>query len=245
MKKSSLLATHPAVIAVWAAVIAAATLLPAIPIIGLGATFSVANALVPLAGILFGPVVGAVCAAIGGFIGQLIAPHTVVFGPLSFLMPTMGALAAGFAMQKGKWYVPLGGIIVFSLGWYLFPTGRDVWFAPLCYYSPGVIATLLLAIWPTWISDKQRNKMFVGVFLAALAAMGARHSFGNLWVHQLFGLPREVWIAVLAIAPLQRIVFALGTAIVGTPLLIGLPKIGVVVGQMMYEEEEEYEEDIA
>jgi len=241
--KNPLLSTHPAVIAVWAALIAVATLLPAIPVIGTGATFSVGDALVPLAGILFGPVAGAICAAIGAFIGQLIAPHTVIFGPLSFVIPTLGALCAGFAMQK-KWYVPLGVILVFSLAWYLFPLGRDVWFNPFIY-APGVIASLLLAVWPTWIGDKQRGKMFVGVFLAALASATVNHSFGNLWALIMFQLPKEIWVAVLGIAPAQRILFALGSAIVGTPLLIGLPKIGVVVGQMMYEEEAEYEEDFA
>ena len=239
-KKSSLLSTHPAVIAVWAALIAVATLLPAIPVIGTGATFSVGDALVPLAGILFGPIPGAICAAIGAFIGQLVAPHTVVFGPLSFLIPTLGALCAGFAMQK-KWYVPLGVILVFSLAWYLFPLGRDVWFNPFIYL-PGVIASLLLAVWPTWIGDEQRGKMFAGVFLAALASATVNHSFGNLWALIMFQLPREIWVAVLAIAPAQRVLFALGSAIVGTPLLVGLPKIGVVVGQMMYEEEE-FDED--
>ena len=83
------------------------------------------------------------------------------------------------------------------------------------------------------------------VFLAALASATVNHSFGNLWALIMFQLPKEIWVAVLGIAPAQRILFALGSAIVGTPLLIGLPKIGVVVGQMMYEEEAEYEEDFA
>ena len=239
-KKTSYISTHPAVIAVWAALIAVATLLPAIPVIGTGATFSVGDALVPLAGVLFGPVAGAVCAAIGAFIGQLIAPHTVVFGPLSFLIPTLGALCAGFAMQK-KWYVPLGAIVVFSLAWYLFPLGREVWFVPFAYYAPGVIACVLLSLWPTWIGDEERRKMFAGIFLAALASVTVNSSFGNIWALIMYQLPKEIWMAVLVIAPAQRILFSLGAAIVGTPLLIGLPKIGVIVGQMMYEEEAEEE----
>jgi len=51
MKEKKLLSTHPAVIAVWAALIAVVTLVPAFPIIGTGATFSVNAALIPLAGI--------------------------------------------------------------------------------------------------------------------------------------------------------------------------------------------------
>ena len=100
--KKGLLTTHPAVIAVWAALIAAVMLVPAFPIIGTGATFSVSSALFPLAGIFFGPVAGALCAAIGAFVGHLIAPHTAFFGPLSFLVPTLGAFCAGVVLSNSE-----------------------------------------------------------------------------------------------------------------------------------------------
>jgi uncharacterized membrane protein len=244
MKKSSpLLSTHPAVIAVWAALIAVVTLVPAFPMIGTGATFSVSAALVPLAGIFFGPVPGAICAAIGAFIGQLIAPHTVFFGPLSFLIPTLNALCAGFAMQK-KWYVPLAVTVFFSAAWFIFPLGRTAWFEPLIW-SLGVIACLVgWFVASDWLGSENRTKIFAGVFLAALAGTIVDHSFGSTWALIMFQLPREIWLAVLGLAPVERALFSLGAAIIGTPLLIGLPKIGVAVGQMMAEVEEEYEEDL-
>ena len=243
-KQSSLLSTHPAVIAVWAALIAVVTLVPAFPIIGTGATFSVSAALVPLAGILFGPVPGAVCAAIGAFIGQLIAPHTVFFGPLSFLIPTLNALCAGFAMQK-KWYVPLLATAIISAAWLIFPLGRAAWFETLIW-SMGVIACLIgWFIASDWIGSDERTKIFGGTLLAAMAGTIVDHGFGSLWALVMFQLPREIWLTVLPLAPIERALFSLGAAIIGTPLLIGLPKIGVAVGPMTYEVEEEGEEDIS
>jgi len=243
-QKSPLLSTHPAVIAVWAALIAVVTLVPTFPIIGTGATFSVGAALVPLAGILFGPVPGAICAAIGAFIGQLIAPHTVFFGPLSFLIPTLSALCAGFAMQK-KWYVPLIVTVFFSAAWFIFPLGRSAWFQPLIW-SLGVIASLIgWFVASDWMGSDDRAHVFAGVFLAAMAGTIVDHSFGCSWALSMFQLPREVWLAALPLAPVERTLFSLGAAIVGTPLLIGLPKIGMLVGPMMYEVEEEYEEGLA
>jgi hypothetical protein len=53
----------------------------------------------------------------------------------------------------------------------------------------------------------------------------------------MFKLPREIWLAVLPLAPVERALFSLGSAIVGTPLLIGLPQIGVMVGPKLYDEE--------
>ena len=129
-KKSGLLPTHPAIIAVWAAIIAVASLLPAFPVIGTGATFNIGNSLVPLAGIFFGPLAGAVAAGVGGFIGQLIAPHTVLFGPLQFTISMFGAAMAGFAMQR-KWQYPALLILVLGLVWYAFPLGRQAGGTPL------------------------------------------------------------------------------------------------------------------
>jgi hypothetical protein len=204
--------------------------------IGTGATFSVSAALVPLAGILFGPIPGAICAAIGAFIGQLIAPHTVFFGPLSFLIPTLNALCAGFAMQK-RWYVPLVVILALSLVWFAFPLGRSVWFTPLIW-TLGIGASLVgWFVGSDWLGSDNRAKLFAGVFLAAMCGTIVDHNFGSLWALIMFKLPREIWLAVLPLAPVERTLFSLGSAIVGTPLLIGLPQIGVMVGQKLYYEE--------
>ena len=126
-KKSGLLTAHPAVIAVWAALMAAASLLPAFPIVGTGATFNIANCLTPLAGIFFGPIAGAIAAGVGGFIGQLLAPHTVLFGPLQFTIGIMGALASGYAMQR-KWWVSFGIITLF--GFHSGHWQRHAWWRP-------------------------------------------------------------------------------------------------------------------
>ena len=240
--KRGLLTTHPAVIAVWAALIAAVMLVPAFPIIGTGATFSVSAALFPLAGILFGPVAGALCAAIGAFVGQLIAPHTVFFGPLSFLIPTLGAFCAGMAMTK-RWYVPLLATLAFSGAWYLVPLGRVAWFEPAVWLL-GVVACLVgWFVASGWIGSDNRTRIFIGVFLAALAGTIVDHAFGSLWALIQYQLPAEIWLAALPLAPLERTLFAVGAAVIGTPLLVGLPKIGLPVGQRMADLDEGPEDD--
>ena len=113
---------HPAVVAVWAAVVAAGHLLPAIPILGTGSTFSLASSLSPLSGIFFGPIAGALCSAAGGFIGNLIAPHTAWMGLGTFILGTITAFTSG-CIAWGKWppvaisgsgnFIINGGIIVY------------------------------------------------------------------------------------------------------------------------------------
>jgi len=240
--KKGLLTTHPAVIAVWAALIAAVMLVPAFPIIGTGATFSVSSALFPLAGIFFGPVAGALCAAIGAFVGHLIAPHTAFFGPLSFLVPALGAFCAGLAMTR-RWYWPLLIILGFAGAWYLVPLGREAWFQPAVWLL-GIVACLVgWLVASNWIGSENRTKIFVGVFLAAMAGTIVDHAFGCLWALIQFRLPPEIWLATLPLAPVERTLFSLGAAIIGTPLLIGLPKIGLPVGQRTGDLDDDLDDD--
>jgi len=241
-KKPVLISAHPAVIAVWAALMAAASLLPAFPVFGTGTTFNIANCLTPLAGIFFGPWTGAIAAGVGGFIGQLIAPHTVLFGPLQFTIAILGALAAGFAMQR-KWLVSFGLITFFALVWYLLPAGRAAWATPLLYLLGYVF---ILVGW--WIGrkddpllSKNRAKLSLGIFCCSIAGIVVTQSMGNLWALIFFKLPPAIWYTVLAIAPVERALFALGAMIVGTPLLIGLVKIGIPVGPVIYQKEEDDE----
>lgn len=232
MKRRKLI--YPSVLAVWAALYAATCLLPATPIIGTGATFSLSAVLMPLAGIFFGPWYGAISVAVGAFIGQLIAPHTAVFGLVSFITPAIGAIAAGLAMQR-RWIWPLVAILVFGMVWYIFPLGRESWFIPSIYLL-GILAIAVGWIWGgDWLRSEKRTRMFASLFVVAMTASIVRYSLGNLLVLNMYALPKEVFLVVLPIAPVERLLFALGAAIIGVPLMIGLSKVGITVGPKMYE----------
>ena len=244
-KKPVLLTAHPAVIAVWAALMAAASLLPAFPIVGTGATFNIANCLTPLAGIFFGPWAGAIAAGVGAFIGQLIAPHTVLFGPLQFTIAIMGAMASGFAMQRKWWF---SFLIITLLGgvWYLLPNGRGAWATPLLYIVGyvGILVGWLVSRKQNALLSPNRAKMALGILCASVAGIIVTQAMGNLWALIFFQLPPAIWFTVLAVAPVERILFSVGAMIIGTPLLIGLPKIGIPVGPMIYDKEETDEEGL-
>ncbi|MDD5367917.1 MAG: hypothetical protein PHQ40_02435 [Anaerolineaceae bacterium] len=242
-KKSVLITAHPAVIAVWAALMAAASLLPAFPVIGTGVTFNIANCLTPLAGIFFGPWAGAVAAGVGAFIGQLIAPHTVLFGPLQFTIAVLGAMASGFAMQR-RWWAPALIIAVFAGAWYLLPNGRAAWATPLLYILgfAFILVGVVISHKENPLLSKDRRKLGLGILCASIAGIVVTQAMGNLWAMIFFQLPPAIWFTVLAISPIERFLFGLGAMIIGTPLLIGLPKIGIPVGPMIYEKEEDSDE---
>jgi hypothetical protein len=87
--------------------------------------------------------------------------------------------------------------------------------------------------------SKDRKLMSIGLFCAAHAGIVVTQAMGNLWALIFFKLPPAIWYTVLAIAPIERILFALGAMVIGVPLLIGLIKIGIPVGPVIYQEEEE------
>jgi uncharacterized membrane protein len=232
LRKKTLLnnRTHPSVIAVWAAVVAAGHILPSIPILGTGSTFSVTAALTPLAGVFFGPVAGALCAMVGGFIGSLIAPHTAWMGMGTFIIGATTAFTAGL-ISRGYWPI---GIIVYLIGaalWFTQEIGRNVLLIPLVYYGLGLIAVIIGGIFaPRWLAGTVKGPKFPAVWLCAFGGMIGGASIGNYFSLLLYKLPETLWNALVIISPLERAVFSLGAMLIGVPLLVGLPKIGIFVG---------------
>jgi uncharacterized membrane protein len=235
---------HPSVIAVWAALIAVANLLPAIPVVGTGSTFSVSAALLPLAGIFFGPIGGAICAAIGGFIGQIIAPHIAWLGIATFLIGTVNAFVAGCVTRR-KWYVGTGIIILGYILWFSTAIGREAWIFPMVFYTLGIITTIVCAVIFRKKNVFTRKPVLrgVGIFFAAFSGFVATAAWINFVGIFFYQWPAAMWKGLAFVSPVERAIFALGATIIGVPLLIGLPKIGVFVGADLEDEEEDDDDD--
>ena len=241
---------HLAVIAVWAAIVAAGHLLPAIPIFGTSAVFSLASALSPLSGIFFGPVVGALCSAAGGFLGSLIAPHTAWMGLGTFILGTTTAFTAG-CIAWGKWplvavngrgsFVINGGIIVYIVGialWFTQETGRSIILLPLIYYGLGLLALIVGVIFvPRLFASPGRLSKFPAIWLCAFGGLIGGAAVGNFFFLLLYKLPKEMWTALIFIQPVERAIFAVGAMLVGVPLLTGLNKIGIPAGPQVDKDE--------
>jgi len=234
---------HPAVIIVWASVIAAGHLLPTIPLWGTGSTFSLASALFPLSGIFFGPLAGFLCSAVGGFTGSLIAPHTAWMGLFTFIVGATTAFTSG-CIAWGKWppvsinangsFIFNGGIIVYITGtvlWFTQETGRNVIRLPLVFYGLGFIVMMIGIIFARrMFVSSIRVLKFPAIWLCAFAGLIGGAAIGNFFSLVLFKLPKELWMALTVVQPVERAVFALGGMLIGVPLLAALNKIGIPAG---------------
>jgi uncharacterized membrane protein len=223
--------THPAVIAVWAAIIATGNLLPAIPIVGTSGTFNVGAALVPLAGVFFGPVAGALCAAIGAFIAQILAPHSAWLGLATFVVATTNAFVAG-CLSRGRWYLSAGVILLGYALWFSTAIGRQAAVFPLVFYSLGLLAVLAGAV--LWKAGGSKGPagffLACAVFTSAYAGFVGAAGVANFAGILLYKWPAAMWKGLVFVSPVERALFSFGAAVIGIPLLIGLPKIGVRVG---------------
>jgi len=237
---------------VWAAVTAAAQVIPTIPMaLGLGGSFSFATALAPLAGIFFGPIYGVLCAAAGGFAGSIIAPHNAWLGLAHFIIGAVSAFTAG-CIAWGGWppvkislkgnFIINGGIIVFLLGtilWFSNDIGRRLPMFPVVFYGLGLAALIAGSMFAgKFIAGKNHLLKFPGVMLCAFGGMAASASIANFFFLMIHELPDSVWALLTVQAPAERFLFSIGTALVGVPLLICLPKVGIFIGPQEEPEEE-------
>jgi len=249
------LPVHPAIIALWAAVIAAGYLLPAFPIIGTGGTFSFSNVLSPLAGIFFGPLAGALCAAVGGIIGSLIAPHTAWMGFGTFILGTITAFTSGCVafgklpfvkVNESGNFVINGAIIIYITGtilWFTQEIGRSIIRVPLVVYGIGFAAAIAgIILSPVFFNSKKRILKLPAIWLCSFAGLIGGASAGNFFSLVLYKIPKDVWIIITVSAPIERAVFAAAAALVGVPLLIGLNKTGIYAGPLYNKEEEKHED---
>jgi len=235
--------THPAVISVWAAVIAAGYLLPAFPILGTGGNFSLSSVLNPLSGILFGPLGGALASAVGGFIGSLIAPYSAWMGIGTFIIGMTTAFTTG-CIAWGKWppvsvssggnFIFNGGIIVYIIGtilWFTQEIGRSVIMFPVIFYGLGFLAmTAGIIFVPKMLASRHRFLKFPAIWLCAFGGLIGGAAIGNFFSLILFRQPKEIWMILTVSAPIERAVFAAAAMLVGVPLLAGLDKLGISAG---------------
>ena len=187
-----------AVVAVYAAVLAAVSRIPGIPIfVGTKVgSIELTVALYPLVGILFGPYTGALAALVANVVIFLI-PKWSVFGLLTIPAGALSALVAGFLTSRDRmlgWKAAAAVLGVLILCWYVpWPNpvqahvGLEAPFYPLPMHIPalGLILIFRHKI-ADFINRADRKTMTLGVALASFAGMMTEHMWGNLMFAYLF-----------------------------------------------------------
>jgi uncharacterized membrane protein len=187
---------HIALISVFAALQAAVSRMPGIPVVGSSGKIEPTVILMPLIGIVLGPWVGALAAFVGNFIAWLI-PTTSFFGLLMLPTVPIGVMASGALARSGKsgWKITAALLATLNLLWYFSPPGLVLPYYPALHLAALAIVLLLRGKIAGLIQSGERRKMIWGTAIASFTGMMANHMAGNLifiasvcWFVQLKGI---------------------------------------------------------
>jgi hypothetical protein len=216
-----------AAIAVFAAFHTVLSALPYTIAIGVSGSITLGVISAPLVGILLGPISGGLAVMIGSIIGMFINPAGAIFGALSFLPATMGALSAGFMITK-RGYISAAMILAALFLFYSNPFGREAIFYPFMHIIAMGVALVFstrLAVWSTDMSNLK--KLGLGIPIAAFVGTLTDHIVGSSLAIWIFELPAGVWNSIIFIYPVERIVAVIITSAIALPLYYSLRKSGI------------------
>jgi hypothetical protein len=219
-----------ALVAVFAALHTVLSSLPYTITIGVSGSITLGVVSAPLIGIILGPIAGGLAVLIGSVIAMFINPAGAIFGFLSFLPATLGAIGAGFTITK-RGYVAGAIILASILLFYSHPFGRAAYFYPFLHIIAAIVAfafSTRLAVWSTKPADMK--KLSLGVPIAAFVGTLTDHIFGSglaIWYFSPV-LTAEVWNSVMFIYPIERMVAVIITSLIALPLYYSLKKAGIL-----------------
>lgn len=221
-------ATKVALIADFGALQTLLSLLPFTLTIGVSGQITLGVIGGPLIGILMGPFFGGLAVLIGSLAGIFLNPGGAIFGVLTVLPPTVGALAAGFTKLK-QGYVA-GTIILFCLFiFYANPVGREV-FAFTWFHIFGMIVAFssIFYVKKTTFSSVGALRPVFSIAVGALVGVLADHMAGNAIAVWYFPpLAPSIWYGVMFVYPFERIAAFLLAVTIAVPVYFSVKRSGM------------------
>jgi hypothetical protein len=225
-----LTAMRVALVAVFAALQAVLATFPftiAIGVTGYSITLGLIGG--PLIGILLGPIMGGMAVLIGSFVGVFVNPLGAIFGFLTVIPPSCGALSAGLVKVRKAY---LGGLIIlFSLlVFYAHPYGREAFLFPWLHIVAMVIAFSPIAyVAGSGFTDARRSRVVLGIIVASFIGVLTDHIVGSAIAIWYFspGLIPQIWNSIMFVYPVERIVALVLASAITIPVYFGLKKAGL------------------
>ncbi len=176
-------------------------------------------------GLVLGPVYGPLAAFIGAVVGKILkgGGFGLFFTPLAAVSAFVAAL---IGRDNGRYWWAAAGVEAFLItGWYLFETGRIVWYLPLMHVVSLLTLLVLRKRIGEWIGSEDRRMMSVGAFICSFASTVAGHMLGNLIFIVLLAPEPSLFVAVMFVSLIERLGISIGATVFATSLLITVRKI--------------------
>jgi len=203
-------------VGIFAALYTVIGMIPAFPLVGSSATMSFSEVLKPFNGIFLNPYYGFLATGIGAFVLSLINP-SLPFGFAYFIVPAVGSLQAGFlAYKKWKEGAILLGALIFL--WYLFDTGRIVWYYPFLHF----LALFFIIFTGKKLPELLKSKhAVVSLFIISFCATLTTHLIGSIFFLNMYSPSPGIFEKVVFIYPIERLIFTILSTVLCYAILKG------------------------
>ncbi|MEM3712317.1 MAG: 5-formyltetrahydrofolate cyclo-ligase [Thermoproteota archaeon] len=211
---------------------------PVFPIVGVtGGKFTLSNILPAFYGVLLGPLQGTIVIILAAIISYNINPPKFLY--LDFLSPLTNTLIAGFLWRRKTWAAMLVYIIALTafltapftlllIHLELFGFAVD-----LPFHWLHLLAIPISLISTRFDESKGRSGIWIRVFTCSLLGTMGQHSVGSALFEYVYGLVFgknmeyfiTTWYIVFWAYPIERMLFALASTIIGVSLIKTLAKI--------------------
>jgi hypothetical protein len=188
----------------------------------------------PLEGIILGPYLGFLAAAIGWIGGRFIRPDSFWIENLFGIAEAVGALGAGFLMSR-KWFLTAGIYGVQLLAFLVHPLARHIplwtlWDTYLGFAAVFAVAFLVRRVQDARLSATRLAPVvaFVAFVAVELDVMVRIFMLMVGGLYQVYPIPIEalpaIFVAGAIQTPLEAAYSVLAAIVVGVPVLIALEK---------------------
>jgi hypothetical protein len=226
-----------------AAVVTTLAFIPLSVVLG-GKSFPMSQAVYPLVGWILGPIAGPVASGIGALVGTIVAPHTTTIPGVTVVGAVVGSLTAGVMAAavhptrraRAWWWLPLSIVLLLAyglyMGWAIVRNGVEPYALLLGSFINW--SALLLWLLPTrtlaahWMRHGELQRVTAGVALGTWTAAGLSHMAAGMVMYFITNWPKEIWLGMAALAPLEHIVRTLVGTVIGVGVIAGLRAIGIV-----------------
>jgi hypothetical protein len=230
-------------IAIFAAIYAVIRIFPTFPLIGIsGASFSLADILAPIYGIILGPVAGPISILVGTLLGFFGRP--IVFLGLDFLPAFMSSLIIGLLIRR-KWLLAVTLYTIIFVMFLIHP------FSVVFVTISGVIVpfhwahilTFFILISPLsykavyWITNASIIRLVPALIILNFIGTFIQHSTGSILWETIYGMIvgiepdifHNLWNTIFWIYPIERFFLILLSTIVGTVMIKTLKAVKLVI----------------
>jgi hypothetical protein len=204
-----LTAKDVALITCFTALYAVFAAIPLFQLLGMPSKSITAAAItVPIIGIILGPYVGTVSAILGGTIGFFYGS----FAPWNFVSGTVATLCAGL-LYKGKRIICFSVYFLLLIIFGFYPTTGPVWLFPLSMWFQiaclFILASPLQSVSIRNLKSNSNSKL-AGQISGSLTFMMLTPNSLESWL--------VTWQGLTIVYPVERIIIALGSALIGASL---------------------------